>query len=129
MLAEVLTRRHNRVPVHTPAEMRLLADRFPDNIRLYVAKKDGATVAGVVMFETPHVAHAQYVAASPRGQALCALDAVFGHLIGFYADTKRYFDFGISTEDSGRHLNAGLAGYKREWGGGCVVQDTYEITL
>jgi hypothetical protein len=129
MLAEVLARRHNRVPVHTPDEMRLLADRFPDNIRLFVARKDRATVAGVVMFETPYVAHAQYVAANPMGQTLCALDAVFGHLIGFYANTRRYFDFGISTEEGGHHLNSGLAGYKQEWGGGCVVQDTYEITL
>jgi hypothetical protein len=109
--------------------MRLLADRFPGNIRLFVAKKDGAAVAGVVMFETPHVAHAQYVAASRHGQTLCALDAVFDHLIGFYAGTKRYFDFGISTEGGGHHLNAGLAGYKQEWGGGCVAQDTYELTL
>jgi hypothetical protein len=129
VLAEVLGRRHNRTPVHTPREMRLLADRFPGNIRLFVAKKDGSTVAGVVTFETPRVAHAQYVAASPHGQALFALDAVFDHLIGFYADTKRYFDFGISTEDGGRWLNAGLAGYKQEWGGGCVAQDTYEINL
>lgn len=129
VLTEVLGRRHNRVPVHTPGEMRLLASRFPDNIRLFVARKDGATVAGVVMFLTPFVAHAQYVAANRHGQALRALDAVFDALIACYANSRRYFDFGISTEDEGRYLNVGLAGYKQEWGGGCVTQDTYAIAL
>ncbi|WP_117190687.1 GNAT family N-acetyltransferase [Rhizobium terrae] len=129
VLAEVLARRHSRSPVHTCSEIRMLADRFPDNIKLFVAKKDDATVAGVVMFETEHVAHAQYIAAGSRGQELAALDAIFDHLIGHYAGSKRYFDFGISTEQEGRHLNTGLADYKHEWGAGCVVYDTYQWPL
>lgn len=129
VLAEVLKRRHNRDPVHTPAEIASLATRFAEQIRLFVARHQGEVVAGVVMFETPEVAHAQYVAASPRGQELCALDAIFDHLIGLYAASKRCFDFGISTDDGGLTLNEGLANYKQEWGGGAVVQDTYELAL
>ena len=129
LLSDVLGRRHGRQPVHSSSEICLLADRFPNNIRLFVARKDGATIAGVVMFETPYVAHAQYIAAGPYGQELAALDAIFDHLIGFYAESKRYFDFGISTENDGRHLNAGLADYKQEWGSGCVVHDFYEWSL
>jgi hypothetical protein len=127
VLAEVLKRRHNRDPVHSPAEITGLAARFAEQIRLFVARHAGEIVAGVVMFETPEVAHAQYVAASPRGQDLCALDAIFDHLIRHYATSKRCFDFGISTDDAGRTLNEGLADYKQEWGGGAVVQDTYEL--
>jgi hypothetical protein len=129
VLAEVLQRRHNKIPVHSPCEIRRLAARFGDSIRLFTARKDGEVVAGVVMFETPLVAHAQYVAASPEGQELSALDAIFDHLIGSYAGSKRYFDFGISTDEDGQYLNVGLADYKQEWGGGCVVQDTYELAL
>lgn len=129
VLDEVLRRRHNRQPVHSAAEIRLLANRFPGNIRLFTARANGAVVAGVVMFETPEVAHAQYIAASPEGQALSALDGVFDRLIALYADHKRCFDFGISTEDGGQTLNAGLAAYKREWGAGCIVHDTFEIVL
>jgi hypothetical protein len=127
VLADVLRRRHDRAPVHSAHEIRLLATRFPANIRLFTARRSEAIVAGVVMFETPYVAHAQYVAASPEGQALCALDGIIDRLIAFYESRKRYFDFGISTEQAGLQLNVGLAGYKREWGGGCVVQDTYQI--
>ncbi len=129
VLTEVLVRRHGRPPVHTAGEIQLLASRFPDNLKLLTAKKDGETVAGVVMFETPQVAHAQYISAGPLGQELSALDAIFDHLIGFYADTKRYFDFGISTEDEGRRLNVGLSGYKQEWGAGSVMHDIYRWTL
>ena len=129
LLAEVLKRRHNRDPVHTPAEIESLAGRFAKQIRLLVARRLGEIVAGVVIFETPEVAHAQYVAASPHGQSLSALDAIFDHLIGHYAASKRCFDFGISTDDDGWTLNEGLADYKQEWGGGAVVQDTYELAV
>jgi len=126
VLTETLARRHGRAPVHTEGEIRLLAARFPDNIKLLTAQKSGSVVGGVVVFETPYVAHAQYIAASPFGQELSALDAIFDHLINSYAETKRYFDFGISTEEEGQRLNVGLSGYKQEWGAGCVVQDTYQ---
>ena len=37
LLADVLAERHGLTPVHTPAEMRMLSDRFPTQIRLFVA--------------------------------------------------------------------------------------------
>lgn len=128
LLAENLRARHDVQPVHTPAELRLLADRFPDAIKLYAACDAGAVVAGVVVYESPVCAHAQYIAANDRGRELRAQDALFHHLLTeVYAD-KRWFDFGISNEHDGP-LNAGLARNKEGFGARGIVFDRYEIDL
>jgi hypothetical protein len=102
----VLRERHGVEPVHSATEMRLLADRFPDCIRLFTAAEDGQIVSGVLIYETPSVAHAQYIVAGQRGRELRANDALFDHLLrDVYSD--RWFDFGISNERNG-DLNAGL---------------------
>jgi hypothetical protein len=40
---------------------------------------------------------------------------------------RRWFDFGISTEQSGRVLNIGLAENKESWGARSIVYDQYRI--
>jgi hypothetical protein len=129
VLSATLASRHSVAPVHTIDEITLLADRFPAAIQLHTAECDGEILAGVVMFVTPEVAHAQYIAASDRGREFGALDATFDHLIRLFAATHRYFDFGISTEEAGRVLNEGLIGQQEEFGGGPVCHDIYELVL
>jgi hypothetical protein len=109
--------------VHTAAEMQLLASRFPRNIRLFVAEAEDALVAGVLIYETPAVAHAQYIASDRQG----ALDALFDHLLTeVYAD--RWFDFGSSHERAGE-LNPGLARQKEGFGARTVVRDHCVLEL
>ena len=129
VLSETLRSRHAVAPVHELTEIRLLANRFPASIRLFVASEGGSIVAGVVLFETVRVAHAQYIAASERGRDIGALDGLFLHVIDHFRQTKRYFDFGISTEDGGRRLNEGLIAQKEEFGGSTIVHDVYELVL
>ena len=50
------TLRHQ--PVHTAAEIQLLAGRFPENIKLFAASRDGKMLAGVIVYESANVAHA-----------------------------------------------------------------------
>jgi hypothetical protein len=107
----------------------MLAQRFPNAIKLYLAQQNGHALAGVVMFETPTVAHAQYIAANPEGRDVGALDGLFDFLIQHYDGTHRFFDFGISNEDGGKILNEGLVTQKEEFGGSSVVHDVYEIAL
>jgi Acetyltransferase (GNAT) domain len=127
LLAEVLQARHGVEPVHTPAEMRLLADRFPGRIRLWTASAGGELVAGALIYETPVVAHAQYIANGPRGRELGAGDALFDHLLtAVYRD--KWFDFGISNEREGE-LNAGLMRNKEGFGARAVVHDRYLLEL
>ena len=129
ILEEVLAMRHDCKPVHTVAEMERLRVAFPDNIRLFVAKADGRVVAGTLIYETEQVAHAQYIATSAEGRSMGALDGLFCHLITEVFAEKRYFDFGISTEQGGRYLNEGLAFQKEGFGARAVVYDTYKVKI
>jgi hypothetical protein len=126
---ETLQRRHGVEPVHSPAEMELLAGRFPDEISLTTATREGELLAGVIVFETEVVAHAQYIAASPEGYEAHALDLVLDHLITERFSDKRFFDFGISTTEGGRVLNEGLIRNKESFGARATVYDQYELSL
>lgn len=124
-----LVARHGLRPVHTAPELMLLAGRFPQNIRLFTGSVGGEVVGGVVVYETPWVAHAQYIGATDEGRDAGVTDAIVDHLITtVYAD-KRFFDFGISTYDEGREFNEGLARNKESFGGRSVVYDHYALEL
>lgn len=126
--AEVL-RRHGAVPVHSADELALLASRFPEEVVLWTARRDGRLLAGVVVYATPQVAHAQYIATTPEGRDVAALDGLVGHLLEHaYAD-RAWWDFGISTEEEGRVLNEGLVAHKESWGARGVVYDHYALDL
>lgn len=119
ILEGVLMERYGKRPVHTLAEMELLAGRFPENIRLaVVTAPDGEMLAGVVMYYTRRVAHAQYIASSPRGKGSGALALLFDRLVAdAAAEGYSYFDFGVSCERGGEYLNEGLLRQKSGFGG------------
>jgi Acetyltransferase (GNAT) domain len=127
ILSLTLSERHGVSAVHSVDEIRMLAERFPANIYLFTAVEQRSMVAGVVIFETENVAHAQYISSSARGRQIGALDGLFDYLIKYYHGKKRYFDFGISTESGGQSLNDGLMAHKEEFGGTAVVHDRYEL--
>jgi Acetyltransferase (GNAT) domain len=127
--SELLRSKYGLRPVHTAAEMRLLAGRFPNNIQLFAAYKEEAMLAGVVTYVSQNVAHAQYIAASAEGKRLGALDRVLNFLINEYYTAKPYFDFGISTEKGGLYLNDGLLENKESFGARAVVYDCYELMV
>jgi hypothetical protein len=127
--AQALAERHGVKPVHTVDEIKLLAHRFPGNIKLFGAFKDGLMLAGVVMYESTNVAHMQYAANSKEGFHLGAQDIIEDYLINQYYSGKRYFDFGISTEHHGQVLNLGLIKRKENFGASAVVYDVYQIAL
>lgn len=116
-------------PVHSAAELELLKSRFPQKIKLYTASSaEGETLAGVLTFETENVVHTQYMAASPKGKTLGALDLIVAKLLE-NPGGKRYLDFGKSTEDAGRVLNEQLIYQKEGFGGRGLCYDTYEWEL
>lgn len=130
VIAQNLARRHNARPVHTLPELDLLMGRFPKQITIHCALLEGRVEAGVVFFNSLHVWHAQYIAASERGYEVSALDAVFDAAItAAQATGARYFDFGISNEDGGKVLNDGLYRFKAEFGGSGVAHEFWEIGL
>ena len=59
-LGKFLAERHDAQPVHTATEMRLLQERFPDNIRLFVLSHGDEWRAGEVIFLSNNVLRFQY---------------------------------------------------------------------
>ena len=130
VLEDNLEKKHGARPVHTFEEIILLHSLFPENIEFAIALYESQIVAGVVLFSTPQVSHAQYIASSSTGHKLCALDAVFQECIDkAKLDQKRYFSFGTSNEKEGKYLNMELYQFKSEFGSGGVVHEFYEIDI
>ena len=116
-------------PVHTLDEILLLKSRFPKDIKLYVAQKDGTILGGTLLYITPQVVHTQYISATPEGKHSHAIDAIFRKILKEDFKDSKYFDFGTSNEDGGKVLNTSLIYQKEGFGGRGVVYDTYEWEL
>ena len=126
---EVLLERHGVRPVHRVDEIIHLAERFPENIKLFACFKDDLMLAGTIIFESKNVAHAQYAADSNEGWDLGALDLVFDYLIADHYRNKEFFDFGSSTENLGKILNGGLLRHKEGFGARAVMHDFYQLSI
>ena len=129
VLEDNLGNRYNAKPVHTASEMKLLMSRFPNNIKLYVAKMNGEIVGGTLIYVTPLVVHTQYISASVEGKKHGALDLLFDYIINKVYANCRYFDFGKSTEQGGAYLNEPLIFQKEGFGGRGVCYDWYQWEL
>ena len=129
LLDKILMKYHGTHPVHNVNELRLLAEKFPYNIKLYTAEKKGRIEAGTVLFLQNGVVHTQYLANSDEGKKTGALDCLLDWLITDVYKDKTWFDFGISCEQEGRYLNEGLAAQKEGFGARAVVHDFYRIEL
>ena len=129
IVQETLSQRHGVKPVHSAQEMELLAERFPDNIKLFASYKDGRMLAGLIIYESANVAHAQYGANSNEGWDIGAQDIIEEYLIKEYYKSKKFFDFGISTEELCRVLNLGLLNRKESFGASAVMYDIYQLII
>jgi len=129
VLSANLSTVHNLVPPHSLEELNLLQTRFPENILLFVAKKDDQVLAGVLVFVTRFVIHAQYIASTEEGRRIGALDLLFDHIIKSFEESASYFSFGVSTEDSGKFINEGLVFQKEGFGARAYVHDFYRLEI
>ena len=125
----VLSERHDTKAVHTSQELKMLHDRFPNNIHLYGAKKDGLLIAGTVVYEYAQTVHTQYMAANEEARQIGALDLAVNTVIENYKDSKLWLDFGISTEHDRIYLNEGLISQKEGFGGRTGVYQIWELVI
>ena len=128
VLEGTLGDRHGARPVHDLAEIELVAGRFPDNIRLHLARRGAEILGGTVIYATPLVARSQYIAAAPAGLETGALDLLFITLMDQVYAAKSWFDFGASVDAAGV-LNRGLLEQKEGFGARAVIQDHYTLAL
>jgi hypothetical protein len=129
ILEENLYNTYHAKPVHTLEEIHLLQNRFPNNIKLYVAKKGEQVIGGTLLYITPRVVHAQYISASAEGKHLHAVDALFRKILTEEYTNYPYFDFGTSNEDHGKTINQSLIYQKEGFGGRGVCYDWYEWNI
>lgn len=125
----ILTAKYGKKPTHTAEELSMLAERFPENIKLYLVFKEELCLGGTVIYESGEIAHTQYIGITDDGKEIGALDTVVDCLLQHYASTHRYFSFGISTDKDGSYLNEGLLRNKESFGARAVVHDFYKLIV
>ncbi len=130
VLAENLKSKYNREPVHSVDELRLLKEKFPNEIELVTALLGQEVQAGTLLFHCPNLIHAQYFASSPTGKEINALDLTVAESIDKAKQLgKRFFDFGISTEQGGNYLNDSLHTFKCEFGAAGSIYEFFRIKI
>jgi len=130
LLQTVLMAQHGVAPVHSLAELELLATRFQSQIFVRVAKRGAEIMAGTLIFNYGHVWHTQYLACSESGRTLGALDLVIDTVVREARDKDvTYLSFGISTESAGTVLNEGLLWQKESYGARSIVHDFMQVVL
>ena len=129
VLCDNLKRTYDSKPVHTLEEMELLHSRFPENIVLYVAKKEGVILAGILLYVSTQVARAQYSSATPEGKQLGAIDIMYDRIINHDSVVLPYFEFGTSAMADSNAINESLVFQKEGFGGRGICFDRYEWKL
>lgn len=129
VLEDCLKSRHDAIPVHSTSELQYLKDRYPENIRFFMAGTENKVEAEVCIYDTAGVAHCQYIATSESGRYNGILTYLFHHLITKTFAGNKYFDFGTSNEDGGKILNHGLIHQKVGLGGRGIAYQSFRISL
>lgn len=122
-----LKQKHGIAPVHSLDEIKLLASRFPDNIKQVSVYKEDKMVAGTTVFLTKTTVHPQYVSGNPDKNFFGSLDLAYNFIINECWQDKRYFDFNISSEENGEVLNSGLIFWKETCGARTWKADNYLV--
>ena len=128
ILIPELATKHHAKPVHSLEEIKLLAGRFPQQIKQVSVYHKDKLVAGTTVFLTPTVVHPQYVMGDGDKNKLGSIDLAYDFIINEFAPGRRYFDFNTSSEASGTSLNSGLLFWKQTCGARCITVNQYEIT-
>ena len=127
ILVPNLQSKHGVQPVHSLEEIKLLKDRFPNNIRQFNVYHEDQIVAGTTIFEANRVAHCQYISGNADKNELGSLDILHAYLLNEVFTDKLYFSFGTSNIEAGQKINEGLQFWKEGFGARSITQGFYEI--
>lgn len=130
LLEANLKARYDARPVHSLAEIVLLKSRFPQQIRLFVACREGRVIGGTLLYICARTVKTQYISANEEGRRVGALDLLFTTLMDQCSENgAEYFDFGTSNLPDNNDLNDSLIFQKEGFGGRAVCYDIYEYSL
>lgn len=129
-LSEVLYTRHNTTPVHSMAEIELLMNRFPNNIKLVEARDShGSLLCGSLLYITDKTVHFQYIAVNEEGRKSGAFPWLVKQIIDHECRGKEFLDFGTSNRPDNNLLDNGLIDQKYGLGGRPIAFLTFSLTL
>jgi hypothetical protein len=128
ILMPQLHEKHQATPVHTLAEIELLAQRFPDNIKQVSVYHNNKLVAGTTVFLTPTTVHPQYVMGNEQKNTLGSLDLAYDYIMEHFEEDRRFFNFNSSSEEQGKLLNRGLLFWKETCGARCITATQYRVS-
>lgn len=124
-----LLEKYNVNAVHSSKEMNLLHKKFKENIHMYELMLNKNTIGGAILYVDNNVVHAQYLATTDEAKMNRGLDFMMVSFVDKYKEQHEWFDFGISTEDSGKYLNTGLIKSKEEFNLSSICYDFYELEV
>lgn len=120
-----LMEKYNTLAVHRDHEVKLLQDRFPQNLMILTVHQGDVFLGGTWLFVDNDFVHTQYFHFNDEGRRLCAPEFLASYIIDRFSGERRYFSFGASTEENGKVLNEGLASFKEGFGAGGFCNDFY----
>ena len=130
LLEANLKAKYDARPVHSLGEIALLRSRFPRQIRLFVACREGRVIGGTLLYICARTMKTQYISANEEGRRVGALDLLFTTLMDQCSENgAEYFDFGTSNLPDNNDLNDSLIFQKEGFGGRAVCYDIYEYSL
>ncbi|MFK2826129.1 GNAT family N-acetyltransferase [Bacillus sp. B190/17] len=131
ILQKNLKERHHTFPTHTYSEILDLIQRYPNQLKLFSAFYQEKMIAGVLVFAlNRRVINCFYICHHEKYQHLRPLNLIFSDLITWGLQEGFHFvDWGISTENKGQVVNAGLFKFKEGFGGRGILRETYRLTL
>jgi|WetSurMetagenome_2_1015567.scaffolds.fasta_scaffold03329_5 hypothetical protein len=122
--------RHGVRPTHTLEELERVRSLLgPDRIRQFVAVRDGAVLAGMVMFNcNPRVTLAFYISHDARHQQSRPVNLVYREVIRWARENGfRYLDLGTFTLNM--EVNYGLCRFKESFSARGQFRDTFTLEL
>ncbi len=100
ILEKNLSFRHDASPVHSLDEIRLLAGKFPQNIKLYLAFLNKEPVAGTVIYLKKKVFHFQYLSVLPEPSGIRFMaDYLVWTLINHAYEDFDFISLGTAEKD------------------------------
>lgn len=116
VLIPQLAERYHSKPVHSLAEIELLAARFPENIIQYNVYREDALLAGITFFIKGNIVKSQYTASSPDGLKTDAVAYIYMEAMKEFKEKGcSLMDYGPVNEKDGS-VNKGLQRFKKQLG-------------
>ena len=128
VLIPVLKAHHNTVPTHSLSEIQSLASDHPEILQIE-ALHHNKIIAGMTLYRTEKVIHAQYIASNEVGRNVGALEAIVHFCLMELVAENQWFNFGSVNENGGRVVNSGLLNWKEEFAAIPFLHTTYELHL